>query len=253
MVMQHRGQVTIFIIAAVVIVLGISLFYFIGSDSENNSSGNSVVDDAILECVTFMTDTSYQFVPYQGGYHTPPQRFFNFSPTFFPYYYYEGQSLIPSLQDIEKEMGAFVNDNLGDCFNSMERAGFEVSYEPIVTTVTIAEDDVTYTVDTVVTLTRDGQAFRVDTSTLDPMIYESKLYYLYDAAAFFVADQVEDSEFYCISCITRMAETHGFRFYIMPLVDEVYFVTVFTEGEDPTILNFVAKYKEGKVEEDSVL
>jgi hypothetical protein len=238
-----RGQLTIFIIIAVIVFIGIVIYFTLGSNLTNGIGGSSVVDDAISECVTFMVDSSYKFVTYQGGYSTPPEKFFNFSPTFFPYYYYEGKSLIPSLTEFEDEMGNFVEENLADCFDSIESAGFDVLYDEIVVDVAIDEDGVEYEVDTSVTLNREGQSMRVDVD--ETRYYESKLYYLYEAASFFVADQVEDPEFYCISCITAMAEQRGFKFYIFPLVEDVYFVMIFTNDDDPLILNFVNKYKPG--------
>jgi len=240
--MKKGGQVTIFVIVAIVVVIAIAGFYFLDTSFFSQPIvGSGVVRDSIVECLDFTSKNALYVVAYQGGYNDRPEKIFDFSPTFFPYYYYEGSNLMPSISFMEEEMGNNVRENLGDCLESIDIGGFDLSYGAYDVSVAIVDDGVEFIVDMPVSLSKEEETMTIDLSDF-PVFHEAKLLDLYEISRFFVEDQVEDSETYCITCVNRMANEAGINFYLFPILDDVVIVMAFEDKEDPLVFNFVNKY-----------
>src|SRR3989344_8996241 len=102
---MKRGQVSIFIILAVVIVVGVGSFLFISSYEKNNDSyQNTFLSEAtqhyyslIHDCITQQSYEGILEVGKNAGYYTLPRRQ---TAIGVPYYFYEGELMVPSLSDI---------------------------------------------------------------------------------------------------------------------------------------------------------
>jgi hypothetical protein len=240
--LKKRGQLTLFVIVAVVLVVGIA-GYFIVKDVilDKPIPGSEIIRDSVDDCLTFTTKNALYFVSYQGGYNTRPERNFNFDPSYFSYYYYEGQDMMPSLEMMESEMGVYVAENLGGCFDSLEVAGFEIDYNQFDVDVDISKDGVEFVVKSPIGLSREEASMVIELKRFS-VFHETKLYDMYEISKFFVTDQVEDPETYCISCIAEMAAEAGIYFYLFPVFEDIILVTAFEKNNEPLVLNFVNKY-----------
>jgi len=240
--MKKGGQLTIFVIVAVVIVIGIASFYLVKDTFLNKPiEGSEVVKGSLVDCLEFSTHNALYIVAYQGGYNTAPRKNFSFSPTFFPYYYYEGANLMPSLDLLEEEMGRHVVENLGSCLNDINGAGFDLNYAVSSVDVEVTREGVEFVVDMPVVLSKGEETMIVDMKKF-PVFHETKLLDIFEISKYFIEDQMEDPELYCISCINRMAVDAGINFYLFPILDDVVMVMAFEDKENPVTFNFVNKY-----------
>ena len=246
---KKRGQLTLFIIVAVVLVVGIA-GYFVVKDVFLNRPipGSEVVRASMEDCLVFTSKNALYFVAYQGGYNTRPERNFNFDPSYFSYFYYEGEDVMPSLEMIEGEMGAYVVEHLGECFDSLEIDDFEIDYSSFDVDVDILEEGVEFRVKSSITLSREDASMIVELSRF-PVFHETKLKKMYEISRFFVDDQLENPETYCLTCVTRMANEAGIYFYLFPVFENIILVMAFEDNNDPLVLNFVNKYVPVEVEE----
>ena len=245
---KKRGQLTIFIIIGVVIVLLIAFYSIFKSILFNNIIyGSDIVLDDILDCLESSTEQSLYIVTYQGGYSNPPEKHFSFSPTFFPYYYYENESFMPSLENIEKEMGKEVKKRLAKCLPNINKHNFDVSYSASSVDVDITRDGVEFIIDMPIVLQKNNISMRIELLEY-PQFYENKLYSLYEVSKFFVEDQLEDPEYYCITCITEICENEGLKFYLFNILPDIYLVMAFEDNNNPLVFNFVNKYKNETIE-----
>jgi len=241
--LKKRAQLTLFVIVAVVVVISIVVYFFMRGDLTNKPiDGSDVIVAGLVSCVEYTSQNSLSIVAYQGGYNTPPEKHFSFSPTFFPYYYYEGESYVPSLEMFESEMGEFVKENIRDCLDEVEVAGFDINYDELDVQVDISPEGVEFVIDSPITLSREEMSMRIEMKRY-PVFIPSKLYYLHEVSEFFVQEQLEDPDYYCLSCVLEMCNRNDIRFYIFPLMEDVYMIMAFEKAQDPLILNFVAKYK----------
>lgn len=241
---SKKAQLTLFVLVSVLLVLAIVLYYFFQGDFLNRDiPGSESVQEEILDCLDFTSKNALYFVSYQGGYVSPPEKSFSFSPTFFAYYYYEGQSLMPSLDAIESQMALYVRENLDICLASLSDDDFVVSSDISLVSVQINEEGVEFTVDDAVTIQKESSSMQFDLSSY-PQFYNVRLYDMYLMSEFFVNDLIEDEDYYCITCLSRMADISGTKFYLFPVVDDVYLVMVFEDKPNPLVFNFMTKYRE---------
>ncbi len=107
--MNKRGQVTLFIIIGIILllVIGVVVYYrdsiseFTGlSGSMSYPSEVEELLDHVQECVDDSADEAVLGIGYTGGYYTLPSETFYYEGLAFgiPYYYYDGEDLTISLE-----------------------------------------------------------------------------------------------------------------------------------------------------------
>lgn len=231
--MQKRGQLTILIIVAMVIIISIvAIMFLMGRQSTTSLSddyfeGASVksrvdgIRDYVDDCMSSVTEEALIVVAFQGGYHKAPSLSFKYSPIFFSYYYYEGRIILPTLEKIESELGSYVNEEMISCLDEGSFSGFNLEYERPRTMVRVTKDNAYFESDMQITITQEGHAMTLELGDYDQN-YNSSLYEIYEVAKYITESHEEDSEYYCISCVTEMASERGLYVYIFPhIADEL--------------------------------
>ena len=156
--MGKRGQVTIFIIVGIMLLVVVSLLTFINSYSPKPTI---IVPDNVADVHLFVTECLKQsaeeginILGSQGGYITIPTQIANnrearlsLYPGFvIPYWYYPGHSKIPTEDDIKNQISDYVKTNIKECINNF--TSFKNRYNiieigNITVSVTLATKDVT--------------------------------------------------------------------------------------------------------------
>ena len=134
MIKTKRGQVTIFIIIAVVIVLFTVLFFvFKGSLIGDLNSENKIIPDYAQdvkskfdECLKMATDNTLIINSFQGGYYELPDNSlsFLFEELSFegevPYYFDGASQLLPSKITIENQLSSGIKEEIQNCVDALE-------------------------------------------------------------------------------------------------------------------------------------
>jgi hypothetical protein len=133
--MNKNGQSTIFIIIGIVIVLLVVLGFvfkdnFFGSLSEELVYPGEVqeVVDYVQGCVD---DSSYGGVVHiglNGGYYYLPENSFYYGLSSLPYYYHNGNNLMPTLEEIETQLDDYLEFEVFYCINSFDFSDLNVSF-----------------------------------------------------------------------------------------------------------------------------
>ncbi|MCA9487484.1 MAG: hypothetical protein KC516_00820 [Nanoarchaeota archaeon] len=115
--MNKKGQVTLFIIIAIIIVV-LGVLFFIFKDSINFSSQKLRVSDVELKVSECLKDNSEYVlwgVGQGGGYFYPINDSTEFGIT---YYYLNNENLMPSLEEVEKEISNIISEKVYYCVNN---------------------------------------------------------------------------------------------------------------------------------------
>lgn len=195
---DRRGQVTIFIIIAMILVVGVVIFLVFRQDVQMTGIPASIqpVYSSFLSCLEDKTKTGIDVLESQGGYielpnleagspYMPFSSQLNFFGNSIPYWYYVSannlqKEQIPSETDMEASLEKFLNDRIRDCsFNSFYEQGFEIIQEEPITKVDIRNSDVDVKLDMVMTI-----SFGNDTTLINSheVVVNSKLGALYNSA-----------------------------------------------------------------------
>ena len=195
--MNKFGQVTIFIIVAIVIVGGI-IAYFALREGFGTSLPEDMrpVYDYYISCLESTVGEGISLLGEQGGYiETPdfvpgsPYIPFSSQLSFFgqavPYWMYvSGNNVlreqVPTKNEMEKELEYYVSNRIGDCdFSDFEAMGYDVYVEPGVASIGIEESSVNVGVANKVTIFKGEQSAFVSSHEFS---VSSKLGKFYDMA-----------------------------------------------------------------------
>jgi len=153
--MDKRGQSTIFIIVGIVIVLLVVLGIIFSSEiadtvglSERISYPEEIeeVRDIIQGCVDDSAEEAVVNFGFTGGYYHLPDNVFETDLTL-PYYYFDGNNLMPSLNNIEAELGEYVMFLVGSCVYLDDVTDFDLELKEMDAEVSIEDGFVEFSVE----------------------------------------------------------------------------------------------------------
>ncbi len=249
------GQVSVFVILAIVIIVAGGIAYYISKTSsgfDKRFSSDAAVQekfdllkDSILDCVDLTETESLNTIGIQGGYYDKPEKYFDLEWAFIPYYYYEGISMAPGKIKVQGELAKFVNDNLPVCFEGIDKGDFSIDYKTPKTSVKINTNDVKFDIELPISINREGKTVMLDLKDA-PMYFDLGLANILDLGKYIADEAVNDDKMVCLSCITKAA---GDRNLIVDMVnlESAGTLVVITTNSTTTgeyAFEFLNKYKE---------
>lgn len=122
--MNKRGQVTLFVIIALVIVIAVLLFVFLrgGFNTSINDSDLNKVRAYVVGCFRDKTKEGTLYISKQGGYNSLPENSINFLGEKTAYYLKNNLTLIPNINIVEEELSSWLDNSSRDCLRMPEYA-----------------------------------------------------------------------------------------------------------------------------------
>ena len=253
--MKKRGQVTVLIILAVVILVGVVVFSFINNESSSSNIENAfskigatsqanVIESEILECIKSISEDANVVIGIQGGYYNSPEKFEDIGLAFIPYYYDQSAILQPSIQKIESELAAYLDENIDFCLNQINNNELSLSYKTSESSAKINQDSISFNTDLSITISKEGLTETIELEN-HPLEISSALNDAFEIAEFITETHKEDPENICISCVTEMAEERNLFVDFLESEEESTTLVVISksfENQDPYIFQFLNKY-----------
>lgn len=196
--MDKKGQVTIFIIIAIVIVAGVAGFLFLKGGLRITKVPASIqpVYNSFLSCLEDKTKTGIDVLESQGGYielpeFSPGNAYMPFSSQLdafgspIPYWYYvSGNNVqkeqVPSEKDMEKGLGNFIDEKIRECnYENYYNEGFEIVQGEPKTSIDIRNNNVNVRLNMNMRITKGEDTALV---TNHQIIVKSNLGALYNSA-----------------------------------------------------------------------
>ena len=211
-----RAQVSVFVIIAIVFVAaGVGSFYFVKTNKQSQESkdffsGSEVkpeidnLRNSLIQCLDDTTKSSLEIIGIQGGFNKKPERALDLGWTFIPYYYEQGNFLMPDKFMIEKEISDSINENIVSCVDGVKVSDVELKYSKPKTKTTLDKGRISFIVDMPISIAKQGNLMTVQFRDL-PISYNSSLYDILEVAKYITDSHRQDSKMMCISCIGKMA------------------------------------------------
>ena len=258
---DKRGQVTIFIIIAVVII-GATIGYFAFKDSikiSNIPTNIEPVYTSFLSCLEEDISVGIDVIESQAGYITLP----NFEPgsSYMPFsnqldflgnpvpywYYVSGNNIqkeqIPSISKIEEQLEEFIEDEINTCrFDSYYDEGFEITQEIPKAKVNINDNNVEVNLNMNLNIEKANDTALIKNHKI---IVKSKLGKLYNSARKIYENEQKTLflENYAIDTLRLYAPVDGVELSCSPktwIADDV-----FDELQDAIVANTLALKSKG--------
>ena len=119
--MKKRGQITIFVIIALIIVSLAGLFFYLSGGLEQSvfPPETDNVKLFVQSCIEETLEEGIVFVSSRGGYFNLPDNYFDgFLAT--SYWMYDGRDISPSMEIVELELSKYIENQVGYCIESNE-------------------------------------------------------------------------------------------------------------------------------------
>ena len=154
---KKRGQITLFIMLGVVLVILFSIFFYVINYSKESTIGLEVeetfgrdikdINLFVETCFDSKVKSGLDLLGKQGGYIKSPNNvnFIRTSETELPLHYDEETISLPILGDMEIELSRYIEHDILLCINDFrffEEIGFEISDAEIDTEVDISDNSV---------------------------------------------------------------------------------------------------------------
>jgi hypothetical protein len=262
--MKKRGkkaQVSIFIIVGIVLLGIIFASYFIVNNNKNQSSKNSFskleskpgfenIKSFIIDCKETTIKQAVKNIGIQGGYYKKPGKYLNLEWTFIPYYYHEGEVLMPEKAEVESELSNAISENFASCIDKQKFEGFEISHEIAKTKSLINKGEIEFVIDMPLSIKKEKDITMLQMKDL-PTKLNSPLFDILEIAKYITDFHKQNPNTICINCVSKMAEERDL--YVFSLqIDNSSSLFIISGNNTATKENyyfeFLNKYSEPKIE-----
>lgn len=257
---NKRGQVTIFIIIAIILVAGVILFFQFKDSliKQKIPSSFEPVYNNFLYCLEENTKIGINLLESQAGYielpeFEPGSSYMPFSSQLdflgnpVPYWYYVSanniqREQIPSKKNMENQLSSFVESKIHDCdFESYYESGFEIDQGEVEASVSIQESQVKVKLNFPFVITKAGETASINSHELN---VKSNLGSLYDSAREIYSLEQKNLflEEYAVDTLRLYAPVDGLELSCSPkmwVADEIF--TKLSEAIEANTLALKAK------------
>lgn len=248
--MEKRGQVTIFVIIALVVVSGILIgVYFLNKQKQTESPGVKDVSGYVSSCLEEVSREAVNYVGRQGGYYNAPNGSNNFLFYPAPYYFNETQNLVPGEQVIAREIGLYIESNLDFClgnFSDFTQRGFAITKQSNKASAKIGNDEVLVSAKVPVSITIGNSTSLLSdfSASVRPVRFESLL----EASRDIAESGTKDPRTMCLSCVQNIAKSNGLAVDIIETDSKNDFIFTLSDSRSnftgsPYEYSFAARYK----------
>ena len=205
--LKKRGQVTIFVIIAILIVAGIVLFSYV--QNKNSSLTPSIPKDVqpiynyLKDCFEKEVYASIYEIGQFGGYVSPPNDSLDIG---IPIYLNKYKKEIPSLEFIEIQTSELIKENIQKCNFNFTGFGIKKDNPKILTS--ILNNQVKINIEYSLTVSKEESSYML--KNFPEVNIPIKFGLMYNAALEIIRIQEKNSESICLSCLSELEEEYNF-------------------------------------------
>lgn len=222
--MERKAQVSIFIIIAIVlVVLSASYLRVYFSQSINNVDIEvKPIYNFIDLCIKDTGEDAIIIIGKNGGYSSVNNLF---TVDGNPYYIFNNENFMPSLDVVENELSLYIQKNIWDCFGNFSQfKSFDIRVGKINVKTKIYDNDVLYKSVIPVKIKKGERNFEF--SEFESIIY-ARLGIIYKGIQTYMAEQMKYKKEVCISCIDSIANKNNLYFELKDYDHETILFTIF--------------------------
>lgn len=196
--MEKKGQVTIFIVVAIVLIGIVGLYFSLRGELKVDTftPESEEIYLFVENCIESTAEEAIYSIGQSGGYFLPPELS---TDSGIPYYYYNGQNYMPYKEEIEEEVSEYINEMLSFCVkNFVDFPEFNISEGEIKTETKILDNKVVLNIEYPINIKKGESTTRL--KNFENIEIPVRLGIVYDAVGKIIQDQL-GHENICLSCI----------------------------------------------------
>lgn len=221
---SSKGQITIFAIMAIILVVGIGVLVYIRSMPQLSPINPEIkpINSLIEGCVKSTGEDALIFVGQQGGYFEPPAG----NVGEIPFYFSENKSHLPAKEKIESEISSYVNEMLPFCTkNFQDFNDFQIEADPynVKTKTTILQGKIRFEVNWLTTIKKAEASYLLGKFSSET---ESRLDTIYSVLEKMISDQATHPATICLSCLFQLGQDNDMEISLEDYNDSVTFFNI---------------------------
>lgn len=201
---RKRGQISVFVIIAVIIIVSVIGFFMVKNNNTPNKNISPEVKPIYLvveNCIKQTSEDSIYYIGQSGGYFILPNESMSNN---IAYYFKDGKNLMPTKADVQKQMQDYVNNLLFFCVKNFEDyPDFTVRGDNINTSVKIENDKVIFNIKYPLTIIKNNRTYYL--RDFKDITINSRLGLIYDFINELIEEQMKHPKDVCVSCIVNSA------------------------------------------------
>lgn len=230
-IMNKKGQVTIFIILGILIVVsGIIYFSFRETIGEKigGFSGTNPIKEYVDECLFSVSEDVVYRIGNGGGHFFSPLESDGWG---FSYHEVNGENYFPSLKDLENEINLFVMINMFGCLNNFEKfPSLNIEGVEMEVYSEILDDSVEIEINYPLSIRKGEETIRY--RNFEKAIIPVRLGEMHFVMSELIQDDYYGSEGICIGCMMDLAYAHEFVFETYSYGENDLFILQDLENEE---------------------
>lgn len=192
--MKKRGQVSVFIMIALVIVAIIAVIFIANSKLNifnQNPADVSNVNNVIQECANQRALDAVRLIGLQGGYTNLPDKYLETNISNIAYGYYDGVKTLPSKTTIAKEIDYYIETTTRYCIEEGDFPQFNVTLGKPKSTAKIEDNQVSVTLKLPASIAKGTKTY----TTEGPyeLVVPIRLGKIYSTAAYIIDSEIKNS------------------------------------------------------------
>lgn len=232
--MKKNGQLTIFIIIGILIVLIIMGIVAIRTgilnfNKEKINPEFTPVYDFVKDCIKITGEEAIYHIGLTGGYVVVPETeksldFDNESDAEIAYYFYNKENHMPSKEQIEKELSFYIDNFIYFCINDFrDFPDFDVKQGEAKTTAKIENNKIIFSVNYPLSIKKENKTSEI--KYFNDIEIPVRLSETYLVSEEIIKKQMENKEEICFSCLEDIGDRYNMSIQMMESVnDSIVFV-----------------------------
>lgn len=229
---MRRGQITVFIILGLVIVIIVGLLIAsrqaLMGERIGELKGTAALSpelreagDLIGDCVTMVAGDGLTMLGLHGGYvDNEGLDTFDYAGVDVTYVYYDDENRLPSEEKMVEELAAYIKENARGCIS--EVPGFEITPAAIKDVeVEIEDEEVNFAVEWPISIKKGTLEEKVDGFTTTLPV---RLGTIHDEITGFMTVQLERPDEVCLSCLIDSSQRNDFKVDVNNFITTYVFV-----------------------------
>ena len=230
-----RGQVTIFILLGLVILIAALFLFYFNSDKKSSEVEKNFesqqdimpIRNYIESCIKLVGEDAIVWIGEHGGYYELPTYSTKDYSIETAYYFYENSNIMPSKTDVEEELSKYLNKELSFClrnFVDFTQQGFDIEQGEIVTTTIIRPGNVLFNVNFPVVVKKDKSKIKLN--SFSNSVDKIRLNTVYGAVNSIINEQMKDFESICLSYLFNLTIENDLYINTEKLSDDTILFTI---------------------------
>lgn len=216
--MKKRGQVTIFIIIAIVLVASVVLFFAFKDKLGIFSPKSDPVYLYVENCIRETGEDAIHFITQNGGYLFPPTLS---TSDGIPYYYSNDRDYTPTKERIEEEISDYIKNTLSYCTNEFTNfQDLNISEGEVKAETIIEDNNLILSVKYPITIEKGGSITRFE--DFNDIKVDSRIGVMYNSIKKLIQDQIGKEDI-CLSCISEIVDEEGFTIDMTSTTEGIIF------------------------------